>query len=241
MLYTTDVLQSLDKCYFEQLKTQQEKHKRLVESQCLSNGGKISNKACFKELVYKYKIWPSVFTASNIMAVFKATGICPSIAPNIQYKDCESGCLLYKMHKTCQQKELFLQPHPTILLQQLYPIILIGLLTVTSNNLEYNSDQQYNNTRIPDSVKDCVSTAVSPTFEDILSRRLRQTPCVPKSETRKKIDTNSAVITSKDFLSFVAACEQGIGEEAALKAPWIVAKGKKKCVIKKKESLEETD
>ncbi|GBN65412.1 hypothetical protein AVEN_63564-1 [Araneus ventricosus] len=79
----------------------------------------------------------------------------------------------------------------------------------------------------------------APTFQDILNRRLCQTPSVQKSETRRKIDTNSAVITSKDFLDLIAVREQEIKKEAALKAQRIAAKDKK-CVIKNK-NLEETD
>ena len=94
--------------------------------------------------------------------------------------------------------------------------------------------------QILDSVEDGAPTVTSPTFEDILSRRLRQTPSVKKSETRRKIDTNFAVITSKDFLDLVAVREQEIEKQAALKAQRIAAKGKKKCVTKNK-NLEEID
>ncbi|GBM68847.1 hypothetical protein AVEN_189738-1 [Araneus ventricosus] len=103
----------------------------------------------------------------------------------------------------------------------------------TSNNLQHNSNQQHSNMQILDSVEDGAPTVISSTFEDILSRRLRQTPFVQKSKTRRKIDTNSAVITSKDFLNLVAVREQEIEKEAALKAQRIAAKGKKNCVIKK--------
>ncbi|GBM73840.1 hypothetical protein AVEN_211515-1 [Araneus ventricosus] len=104
----------------------------------------------------------------------------------------------------------------------------------TSNNLQHNSNQQHSKMQILDSVEDG-----APTFEDILSRWLRQTPSVQKSETRRKIDTNSAVITNKDFLDLVAVHEQEIEKEVALKAQQIAAKGKKKCSIKNK-NLEET-
>ncbi|GBN16964.1 hypothetical protein AVEN_228700-1 [Araneus ventricosus] len=94
--------------------------------------------------------------------------------------------------------------------------------------------------QILDSVEDGAPTVISPIFEDMLGRWLQQTSSVQKSETRRKIDTNSAVINSKDFLDLVALREQEIKKEAALKARWIAAKDKKKCVIKNK-NLEETD
>ncbi|GBN01800.1 hypothetical protein AVEN_31904-1 [Araneus ventricosus] len=108
----------------------------------------------------------------------------------------------------------------------------------TFNNLQHNSNQQHSNMQILDLVEDGAPTVISPTFEDILSRRLRQTPSIQKSETRRKIDTNSAVITIRDFLDLVAVREQEIEKGATLKAKRIAAKGKKKCVIK---NLEETD